>query len=146
MVAIQRDILKNFICWCRWTSVDEKKPGTKSTAARHLMGTTFISKLTATLSRNKCQIGLQNPAIQDPKTPAPAFCVQDVGSDMGLSINKQKNKQTSVQQTSPFCNLTYSLINIYFLKIIIGALLPIIRLNVINLIYVRFCVPIAYLF
>ena len=51
------------ICWRLWTSGD-KKNKKESKAAMHLMDTTFISQQTATPSCK--EVGLLNPAIQDP--------------------------------------------------------------------------------
>ena len=86
-----------------WTSGDEKKPGTESKAvskARHLMGTTFISKLMATPSSKEASSRTAVSSHTGPQgrlTPqrlsAPAFCVQDMGPNMGPSTNKQTNKQ-----------------------------------------------------
>ena len=78
-----------------------KKPGTESKTARHLMGITFISQLTATPSCKEVSSWTAESSHTGPhgtwtlqRLSAPAFCVQDVGPDMGPSTNKQTYRQT----------------------------------------------------
>ena len=100
-LAKGRNVLKN-VCWCLWTSGDGKNARKKFKGIKASDGHHFHLPANDHSKSQGSVIWTAESSHTGPRgswthqsLSAPAFCVQDVGPDMGPSINKQTNKHHS---------------------------------------------------